>query len=315
MVTSCCVLGGVIGDTDGRNSFVSRKVQEWFKYIEVLYSVAISQPQATYIDLTRSLQNKWTFLQCITPSCGQLFDKLDDAITSQLLPALFGQDNTSTERLLYSLPTHMGSLNLKIPTQTADITYFTSRNASKHLIDSILKKIDFSISDHDSQVLVTKNDFHRQQLEADSNNFSALFDQLDPFKQCSLLRAQNSLSAWLNTIPVQKDNFDLSAIEFHDTFCFRYKEPLQNLPLSYNGCGRLFTTSHALDCRKGSLVVQRHIEICDTIYDLTSLVFNLVTREPIIQDRSDDPPQKALVAISKLLVSGNPKLLPFSTSG
>ena len=73
----------------------------------------------------------------------------------------------------------MGGLNIKIPTQTADITYFTSRNGSKHLIDSILKKIDFSISNHDSQVLATKNDFHRQQLEADSNN-SALFDQLDP---------------------------------------------------------------------------------------------------------------------------------------
>ena len=65
-------------------------------------------------------------------------------------------------------------------------------------------------------MLATKNDFHRQQLEADSNNFSALFDQLDPSKQQSLLRAQNSLSAWLNTIPVQKDHFDLSAFEFCD---------------------------------------------------------------------------------------------------
>ena len=190
----------------------------------------------------------------------------------------------------------MSGLNIKIPTQTADITYFTSRNASKHLIDSILKKIDFSISDHDSQVLAPKNDFHRQQLEADNNNFSALFDQLDPSKQQSLLRAQNSLSAWLNNIPVQKDHFDLSAIEFRDTLCLKSMKPPQNLPPSCDGCGQLFTTSHALDCQKGGLVVQRHNEIRDTIYDLTCLVFNQVTREPIIQDRSDDPPQEALVA-------------------
>ena len=179
VVTSCRFLGGVIGDTDEWNSFVSCKVQDWSKYIELLSSVATSQPRAAYIALTRSIQHKWTFLQRITPHCGQFFDKLDHVLTSQFLPALFGQDSTSNERLLYSLPTHMGGLNIKIPTQTADVTYFTSRNASKHLIDSILKKIDFSISNHDSQVLATKNDFHRQQLEADSNN-SALFDQLDP---------------------------------------------------------------------------------------------------------------------------------------
>ena len=42
-------------------------------------------------------------------------------------------------------------------------------------------------------------------------------------------------------------------------------------------------------------MVQRHNEIRDIIYNLTSLVFNQVTREPVIQDRSDDPPQEALV--------------------
>ena len=131
----------------------------------------------------------------------------------------------------------MGILNLKIPTQTANITYSTSRNASKHLINSILKKIDFSIYDHDSQVLVTKNEFHLQQLEADSNNVSALFNQQDLFKQRSLLRAQNSLSAWLNTVPVHKDHFDLSAIEFCDALCLRYMKPLQNLHLFCNGVG------------------------------------------------------------------------------
>ena len=252
VVTSCHFLGGVIGDTDGRNSFVSCKVQEWSKYIKLLSSVATSQPQAAYIALTRCLQHEWTFLQHITPRCGEFFDKLDHVLTSQFLPALFGQDSTSNERSLYSLPTHMGGLNIKIPTQTTDI-----RNGSKHLIDSILKKIDFSISDHDSQVLATENDFHHQQLEADSNNFSALFDQLDLSKQRSLLRAQNSLSAWLNTIPVQKDHFDLSAIEFHDALCLRHMKPLQNLPPSCDGCGQLFATSHALDCQKGGLVVQR----------------------------------------------------------
>ena len=189
------------------DSFVSCKVQERSKYIELLSSVATSQPQAAYIALTRSLQHEWTFLQRITPHCGQFFDKLDHVLTSQFLPALFGQDITSNKRLLYFLPTHMGGLNIKIPTQTSDITYFTYRNTSKHLIDSILKKIDFSIFDHDSQVLATKSDFHCQQLEADSNNFSALFDQLDPSKERSLLRAQKLLICLVEDHPCSEGSF------------------------------------------------------------------------------------------------------------
>ena len=43
-----------------------------------------------YAALSRSLQHEWTFLQCVVPQCGQLFQKLDLSLFSCFLPAMFG---------------------------------------------------------------------------------------------------------------------------------------------------------------------------------------------------------------------------------
>ena len=43
-----------------------------------------------------------------------------------------------------------------------------------------------------------------------------------------------------------------------------------------------FTVSHALNCRKGGLVVQLHNEVHDTIYDLAAMAWRQTTKEPVI---------------------------------
>ena len=48
----------------------------------------------------------------------------------------------------------------------------------------------------------------------------------------------------------------------------------------------LSTTIHASDCRKGGLVSLRHDEIRDLLCELSSIVWNNVVREPIIQESS-----------------------------
>ena len=57
-----------------------------------------------------------------------------------------------------------------------------------------------------------------------------------------------------------------------------------------------FITSHALDCKKGGLVTQRHNEIRDLIHDLITFVRNQTTKEPTVKEASRNPPQDALIA-------------------
>ena len=87
--TSGRLLGGVVGDTQGAMSFVSGKVNNWSDHIHKLPSIALTQPQAAYIALIKSLQCEWIYLQRVTPDSGSLFSNFENAICDHFLPALF----------------------------------------------------------------------------------------------------------------------------------------------------------------------------------------------------------------------------------
>ena len=51
-----------------------------------------------------------------------------------------------------------------------------------------------------------------------------------------------------------------------------------------------------MDCRKGGLVVQRHNEIRDLIFELASLAWSHTVKEPLVQHGSDDHQCDTLIA-------------------
>ena len=94
-----------------------------------------------------------------------------------------------------------------------------------------------------------------------------------------------TVTLWLANCPTCSErSFQFTAVEFRDALCLRYLKPLLDLPPVCDGCGVPFTTSHALDCKKGGLIVQRHNEICDLLFDLISTVWSHTTKEPVVQD-------------------------------
>ena len=60
------------------------------------------------------------------------------------------------------------------------------------------------------------------------------------------------------------------------------------MPSSCDGCGSAFSLSHALDCCRGGLVIQRHNEVRDALGDLAALTYKDVVREPVVHEGSDD---------------------------
>ena len=128
------------------------------------------------------------------------------------------------------------------------------------------------------------------------DQFRLLLSSLLPgLPSCAVQRAVDShTSGWLNVLPLAHHHFDLSAQQFRDALCSRYHRPLSLMPAACDGCGGDFSLTHALDCRKGGLVTQRHNEVRDSLGDLAALGYRELVHEPIVCDGDNDSP--ALIA-------------------
>ena len=170
-----------------------------------------------------------------------------------------------------------------------------SRNATTYLVNTLKANSEFESEAHNNCVYTSKQAFCDESQVRAQQVYDRIISEANDFHKRTLQRARDSLSAWLLVPPIAKDNFDLSANEFRDGLALRYGKPLLQLPPVCDGCGSEFTVTHALDCRKGGLVTQRHNEVRDVICDLASMVWGQVIREPVVCD-STDSSNSALVA-------------------
>ena len=231
----------------------------------------------------RSLQHEWSFLPSVVPVCGALFQELELVLGSAFLPALFGVEISAVERDLFSLPLRMGDLAVVNPVTAAPQFYDSSLSSTASLVKLITGVATFELDAHIETVSLSRDQGRVLLAELFSARFDSLLPQLDVLQQCTVLRAKEfNLSRWLSVLPLQRNQFDLSAQEFWDALALRYRKPLLGLPANCDGCGSSFTVDHALDCRFRGLVTCRHNEVRDAIGDLASLVWGQVSREPIV---------------------------------
>ena len=266
------LLGSFIGDHPGMNNYVEDCVREWLCMIEKLIIVAKTQPQLAYSAFMRSIQCQWTYLQRVTPHSGSFFEPIDCIVTEQLLPTIFGCEISSLERILFSLPTRMGGLNILNPVETAFSNYNISRKLTSPITDALKGIINFDVEEFNFQCNKVQEEAINTRDLALQKMFNETISQLNDMQQRAVMRAKDEkMSSWLNVIPVAKHHFDLSAQEFRDALAIRYKKPLLGVPSHCDGCGAPFNLSHALSCRKGGLVTQRHNEVRDAFDDLASI--------------------------------------------
>lgn len=81
--------------------------------------------------------------------------------------------------------------------------------------------------------------------------------------------------------------FNLNKREFRDGLRLRYNWPFNDLP-SKCVCNQDFSVDHAMICRRGGFIIQRHNELRDLEADLLSSVCNDVEIEPVLQDISNE---------------------------
>ena len=297
VVTSHRFLGGFLGDVSARSSFVQDKVDCWVSDVRHLSKMAVPQPQAAYVALTKSLRCEWVYLQHVVLDCHSLVTPLENIIFSLFLPAMYGCEISSLEFELFSLPVHFGGLGILLLRLLAIPLFAASRSATRSIVDSIRYVQGFELDVYDDLIVSAHRSYQQVCNDLYNDMFSTITCKLYPPHLRALQRSRtNDLSCWLSVMPIEKDKFDLTAQEFRDALAIRYKKPLLNIPSSCDGCGFPSSLDHFLVCRKGGLIIQRHNEIRDAIGDLAALAWSSVKREPIVKEAHDGNSSDVLVA-------------------
>ena len=97
------------------------------------------------------------------------------------------------------------------------------------------------------------------------------------------LATQKGASSWLTVLPIRDMNFDLNKCEFRDAVKLRYDWDVPDMP-SVCVCGDHFNVDHAMICKRGGFVIQRHNELRDLQAEMLRMVCSGVETEPVLQD-------------------------------
>ena len=78
-------------------------------------------------------------------------------------------------------------------------------------------------------------------------------------------------------------DFTLNKGEFRDALKLRYDSEIASKP-SICMCGDVLNVDHALVCRRGGFMIQRHNELRDLEADMLSMVCNDVEIDPVLHE-------------------------------
>ena len=94
---------------------------------------------------------------------------------------------------------------------------------------------------------------------------------------------EKGASNWLTVIPVKDMDFNLNKRGIK----LRYDWEITDNP-SVCVCGDYFNVDHAMICRRGGFIIQRHNELCDIEPEMLNMVCNDVQIEPVLQETTGE---------------------------
>ena len=117
---------------------------------------------------------------------------------------------------------------------------------------------------------------------------SSLPDEDGKGSLARLIGRAGKTGQWLSCMPSTVSGTELGRDEFRDAIRLHYGRTPANLPEKCDGCGTKFTLEHALSCKVGGLVIQRHDEINQELGNLSRMALkpSAVRAEPLISTGS-----------------------------
>ena len=205
---------------------------------------------------------------------------VESILSNKLTPAMFGGDRPDVPDELLALNPKDGGLGIESPMSIATEQYKASKFKTQIHTDTIINQ-ECVMRDEASNGKSSKeiNEQDRQERTARRKQRVEQVEIPDHLKQWVEQAKDEGASSWLNTLPIREQQLDLNKGQFVDAVRLRYNQPLKNLP-SHCPCGSKFNVEHALNCKKGGFVAQRHDQLRDMFTNLLGRVCKDVEAEP-----------------------------------
>ena len=275
-------LGAVLGSRSYLEEYVSEKVDDWVGQVVKLAEFAATQPQACYAAYTFGLKHKWTYYLRTLSDIEELLEPLERAISDALIPTITGHTCTTSERELLALPVRMGGLGLENPVERAGFEHAMSLQVTAPLVTQIVSQAHEPPDDAliRSLQLTTRRE---RDVRLDDKLEDLRNSLPEKTKRAVNLAAEKGASSWLTVIPVKEMDLNLNKREFKDAVHLRYDWQINDVP-NVCICGEPFNVDHAMICKRGGFIIQRHNELRDLEAQMLDLVCHDVEVEPVLQE-------------------------------
>lgn len=210
-------LGSFIGTTAGLTEFINGEIDDWKCDISGLTDIASSEPQLAYAAFVYGTSKRWNFVARTTPGISGLLHGLEYHIKDSFIPAIVGKLFVPEYlRKIFSLPARLGGMGIHNITETSDMEYNNSVNATSGLTKAIFNQESLYVADnevqHEIMTSIKKNReefFTRCKQEIMECSSPSVRRQLD-------LLSEKGASSWLTSLPLKEYGFLLNKQEFND---------------------------------------------------------------------------------------------------
>ena len=147
--------------------------------------------------------NRWNYVFRTCPDINTLLLPLEDAIRTVLLPSITGQDApNNVNRALFTLPCHLGGLNIPEPVSVSTVQYSNSLLVSSPLISLLLDQSNIIPYEHYTLQQEAKQTIRSNKAQSLSEKATTVRESPSPPLQKLFDTAnERGSSTWLSVLP------------------------------------------------------------------------------------------------------------------